>query len=139
VSNRLKKAEKIALESIMPAQDFRTVESELRDLRGGITEIPVTVEFNKDFKPSLKNPISGGCFVHGFIRMNEMLARINGSPYRQNENGNGIKRIYLTDWDGIFLLSVTMIHGSEYLYSVTSEEVEYLLSNCRHPNIIAEV
>lgn len=134
--DRFEKAKKIKLSSLMPTENFRTVDSELRNLKCGITEVPVTIEFNKDYNPQYKELLAGGCFIHGFLRMNEEMAKLNGSEYRKCDGSEVIKRIYLTDWDGAFLLSVALNSGGEYVYAVTNEEVDNLVKYCIHPNKI---
>jgi hypothetical protein len=136
MNDRFKKAKKIMLQRFVPAQNFRTVHSELRDLPCGITEIPVTIEFNKNYKPPppYKDFASGGGFVYGFLRMNEEMVKLNGSKHRKKNHSDVIKHLYLTDWDGAFLLSVVLNQGGEYLYAVSNEEVNSLLENCMHPN-----
>jgi hypothetical protein len=131
--DRFEKAKKIKLSTLMPTENFRTVDIELRNLKCGITEVPVLIEFNKDYKPQYQE-LAGGCFIHGFLRMNEEMAKLNGSMYREEEGSDLIKRVYLTDWDGAFLLSVALKTGGEYSYAVTNEEVDELLKNCIHPN-----
>ncbi len=131
--DRFEKAKKIKLSSLMPTENFRTVDIELRDLPCGITEVPVTIEFNKKSKPPYKDLLSGGYFIHGFLRMNEEMAKLNGSKYRRNDASAIIKRVYLTDWDGDFLLSVSLNSGGEYTYAVTGKEVDELVMNCMHP------
>lgn len=131
--DRFEKAKKIKLSSLIPTENFRTVDIELRDLPCGITEVPVTIEFNKKYRPPYKELLVGGCFIHGFLRMNEEMAKLNGSRYRRNGDSDVIKRVYLTDWDGAFLLSVPLNSGEEYVYAVTKEEVDELVMNCMHP------
>ena len=66
--------------------------------------------------------------------MNEELEKINGSMFRKRDGSDLIKRIYITDWDGAFLLSIALNKGGEYSYAVTNEEVDDLVKNCLHPN-----
>lgn len=131
--DRFKKAKKIALESILPVANFRIITSEIRALNGGITEIPVTVEFNKEHRPPAEYCLSGGCFVHAFIRMGEKLIAINKNERRSMDETDVIRHIYLTDWDNAFLLSIVLNDGGEMFYQVTNEEVDALLKNCIHP------
>ena len=132
--DRLKKAKKIKLSSLIPTENFRIVSIELRDMPCGITEIPVTIEFNKKNKPPYTKLMVGGLFIHGFVRMNDELSKINGEEFRKGDGSDLIKRIYLTDWDGSFLLSLALNKGGEFTYAVTSEEVDQLIINCIHPN-----
>jgi hypothetical protein len=131
--NRLEKAEKIALEKILPVNNFRTVASDFRDTPCGISEIPVTIEFNKNFDPPYKDLVYGGCFVHGYIRMNEMLAKLNGGNPRKGDGSDLVRQIYLTDWDGAFLLSIALNQGGEVSYAVSNADVDNLLKNSMHP------
>lgn len=141
MNERFKKAKKIALERLIPIRNFRTVKSELRDLPCGITEIPVTIEFNKNYQPPppYKDFLSGGGFVYGFLRMNEEMVKLNGSRHRKKNHSDVIKHLYLNDWDGSFLLSIVLNQGGEYLYAVSNEEVHSLLEHCMHPNEEIEV
>ncbi|MCY1151042.1 MAG: hypothetical protein PQJ49_12340 [Sphaerochaetaceae bacterium] len=131
---RFKKAKKIELSSLIPTENFRIVDIELRDMPCGITEIPVTIEFNKEYNPPYKNLMVGGLFIHGFVRMNDELAKLNEYEFRKGNSSDVIKRIYLTDWDGAFLLSLALNSGGEYKFAVTNEEVDSLVINCIHPN-----
>jgi hypothetical protein len=131
--DRLEKAMKIKLSSLMPAENFRTVDLKLRDLPCGVTEIPVTIEFNKNYKTPYRELLAGGCFIHGFLRMNEKVAKLNETRFRKGDGSDVLKRIYLTDWDGAFLLSIALTTGGEFTYAVTNKEVDDLLKNCMHP------
>ena len=133
MSNRLEKAEKIALEQILPVDHFRIVASDFRGIPCGISELPVTVEFNKNYDPPYKDLVYGGCFVHGFVRMNEMLGKLNGGIQREVDGSDIIRQIYLTDWDGAFLLSIALNNGGEKSYAIKNEDVDNLLKNCMHP------
>ena len=119
----------VKLEEYIPANMFRTVSRKQLELPYGITEIKVEMEIKATFAREHNFQVSASGRVYGYIRMNDLLQKLNGT--REGKNGR-IKNITINDWDDKFLMVIEINKGEDIAYYVTLSEVEYLLENCLH-------
>lgn len=119
----------VNLEEYISVSHFRTVSKEQLLYPCGIPEIKVEIELKDTFikKNHFKASASGK--IYGFVRMNELLEKLNGS--HDAKEGN-IVAISLNDWDDKFLMLIETRKGDDLAYYVKSDEVKNLLQNCLH-------
>lgn len=129
MTEKYENAVNISIGDLIPIENFRTIDRKSRDIPGGISEIPVTININKEFanKLSFKTATSGK--IYGFTRMNEKLRSLDGLP-QNKARGKLIKDIIINDWDKIFILIFEMASGDEIAYYIGTDEIQNLLENC---------
>lgn len=113
------------LSDYLPAEIFRTILPDQREIIRGITELPVEIEFKRKNKRLLSFEVPWDGMVYGYVRGKEALCE-------RLELGKDIKLISLTDWDDKFVLVFeTGDDRDTRAFYVTTQEVVELLENCR--------
>lgn len=131
--------DEVALAEYIPYNDFRTVLEECRDIKCGISEIPVIIELKKDsvlYKSGcLPSFYDEAMFIYGFIVANNKLKKIFSRYFKNIQLAHA--SILLNEWDSErFIMSFVYDNETEKIsYSVKSNDIKSLLKNCRNPNI----
>lgn len=124
-SKRYENAPLVTLSDYMPADRFRTVPAELRDVPGGVTEIPVEIDLGKATAKRLRFAVPWDGCLYGFLRGREGLREQLGLTARPT-------RVAVSDWETCCLLVVeTDDPGTETALRVETDEVVQMLERCR--------
>jgi hypothetical protein len=132
---KLKDAPFIALNALMPANQFRTVYMEDLIVPHGRSEIKVQIEFSRESSQLGKyvpDCYKGMMYVYGYIKSNAELEKLfsNGS-----ETADKNRRIDLYDWNDRFLMVLQSgDRATEHAFFVKPEEVKALMDGGLHPN-----
>lgn len=117
----------VKLEDYIPVKMFRTVHRTEAELPGGITEIKVVIDIERQLAKKLSFKTSSSGRIHGFVRMNELLKSVNTKV----DNGSTVRRITLNDWGNRALMVIEMEDDSEKAFFVPISQLIDLLENCR--------
>lgn len=117
--------EYITLEEYIPAEKFRLVGSEAKDIPGGFTEIKVKLDISEHFASTLNFKTSRSGQLYGWVRACDKLKIEN--------TVNKIHKIELYDWKEKFFMLFIYTSGSKRGFYVKSEDVKYLLEHCMRP------
>lgn len=124
MANPYKNAAEVKLAEYIPAKLFRTILPEHRHYPCGITELPVEIQFKKEFAKTLSFKVPWDGIMYGFVRGKKDIALKLGNT--------AIKHISLQDWDDRFLLLFEgEDKGDEIPFFVSHDDVRDLLENCR--------
>ncbi len=116
----------IKLSEIFAVNDFRLIREEHRNLLGGVSEIPISIDLKKDFAKSLDFEAPWDGELYGYIKCKKELFKKTGF--------DNTKKITIVDWDSHIIIIFEDEDGNEKpIYSVTKNELKYLLENCRKP------
>lgn len=112
---------------IIPEQ-FRTVKDVESLVSGGISEVKVVIDMTETFASKLSFPRSTMNIIYGFTILSEKVREINGARYIKD---GVLRKIGINDWGDKFLVVFEVTEGLDPVIFVTSDEVRYLLENCR--------
>lgn len=124
-----KNAQTVDLDSLIPVDYFRLVDTKEYNVPCGMTEIPVEIELHDVFLKSLSFTAPWDGILYGFTKEFGKIKELNG----RQEFNHRINRICLQDWDDKFLLVIER-DFKEIAYYVPTPDVKALLENCRKPN-----
>lgn len=103
----------------------RTVPGRLGITPGGYSEVPLAIHLKEPTVKKLSFHVPWDGEICGFIRKKELLKEKAGIEIP-------LKLVTLSDWDDhfAFIIETEVIHQAA-AFSVSTDEVVYLLENCR--------
>lgn len=127
--------EVVSLKEYFTPDKFRTVPGTAMMTAGGISEIQVIFNINKDFADKLNFEFSSMLIIYGFGIMNKKLKEINGYDYISYMGEGSLKRITLNDCGEKFIMVLELSDAPDKLLAVKADEVLHLLNHCMHPRL----
>lgn len=126
----------VKLSDYLTPGKFRTVDSKIAKLEGGISEVRVIFNLHDKFTKNLSFYHSNINVIYGFGIMQKELIKVNKGKYsyRYLRNPGIVTRISINDCGDRFVMVIERKEMNEILYAITVEEVENLLNNCIHPS-----
>lgn len=118
------------------AYTFRIVPADAASF-GSSSEVPVIINIHADFVKKLNFNHNSLQELFAFARLNPKLIELNGAKSTSKNTEHKIQTISLNDCGTLFTMVIDFTDGSKKLYSLKSSEVQTLLNDCRHPNIIS--
>ena len=124
MAERFDQVEHGSLSDYISPDKFRTVTEEQRSLLG-LTEIAVELQLKPPARALLSFSVPWDGDLYGCVRGKAELQEKLGLP-------SPVSKIYIQDWDNRFLVLFEQ-EGSDSCYAVfvPTEDVVYLLENCR--------
>lgn len=118
----------IPLDTLLPADRFRTVSQEVRDTVSLTTnEVAVTITMKPSFAKELHFPVPWDGILYGVVRKPETLQKIG----TDTDGIFWVKSISCNDWDDCFLLVLESDDVKQYrAFYISREEVRDLLEHC---------
>ena len=105
----------------------RTVTSDVRDLPGGITEIPIEIRLKCNTAQRLSFTIPWDGILYGFVHPKSQIMQRLGAK-------KPLKKLTVADWDDTFVLIYETIDPKDTgAFYVSGDDVIKLLEECRRP------
>lgn len=128
--------EMVRLGDYLSSKTFRIIPADLVYIKGGISEVPVTLNIHPEFCNKLNFDIRKLQKLFAFSIIGKKLEELNEGPYYSQERGGKLKSIELNDCGDVWIINFEWFDGTKKLYTVKTEEVADLLNYCRKPVII---
>lgn len=128
--------EMVRLGEYLVPKTFRIIPADLVYIKGGISELPVTLNIHPEFCKKLNFDIRKLQKLFAFTIMGKKLEEINGGPYYSQERGGKLKSLELNDCGDVWILNLEWFDGTKKLYTVKADEVADLLNYCRKPVLL---
>lgn len=128
--------EMVRLGDYLSSKTFRIIPADLVYIKGGISEVPVTLNIHPEFCDKLNFDIRKLQKLFAFSIIGKKLEELNEGPYYSQERGGKLKSIELNDCGDVWIINFEWFDGTKKLYSVKTDEVAELLNYCRKPVII---
>ncbi len=126
MANPHRNAKIVKLSDFIIKEKFRTIMSNCRHVRGGVSEIPVEIQMKMPFAEKLSFYVPWDCVMYGFVRDKKNIFK---------DGSFNCTKISLSDWgDGRFqLMFESSKETDELVYFVESDDVRKLLEGCMRP------
>ena len=128
--------EMVRLGDYLSSKTFRIIPADLVYIKGGISEVPVTLNIHPEFCDKLNFDIRKLQKLFAFSIIGKKLEELNEGPYYSQERGGKLKSIELNDCGDVWIINFEWFDGTKKLYTVKTDEVADLLNYCRKPVII---
>lgn len=128
--------EMVSLCDYLSSKTFRIIPADLVYIKGGISELPVTLNIHPEFSKKLNFDIRKLQKLFAFAIMDKKLVELNDGPYYSTERGGKLKSLELNDCGDVWIMNLKWFDGTKKLYTVKTDEVAELLNYCRKPVII---
>lgn len=117
-------------------QTFRIIPADALWAKGGISEVPVTINLHPDFIKKLNFDVRNLQKLYAFSIMGKKLCELNEGPYYSEVRKGKLKSLELNDCGDLWIFNIEWLSGERKLYAVKAEDVLKILNYCRKPEII---
>ena len=128
--------EVVPLLNYFDPKKFRLIPADATQFKGGITEVPVSINLHQVFSKGLNFDTRNLQKLYGFGILTGQMIAVNGGQYYSKEYNGKLKAVELNDCGDLWIMKFEFFEEPISLKAVKDSEVLTLLNGCLKPLLL---